>query len=140
MGPGLRKTVLQRTQRVNLRSEGGLHIGERAAINFEAPRIRRVVERIVLGLLWEHYTATRAPGSIMQTYFKPNLSDLSDIMQRTTLSTIGDTIFRYRHGRAEDDPDSSVWGLQFYEHAHFLVLILGESYQKRYAETKESES
>jgi hypothetical protein len=53
---------------------------------------------------------------------------LTEELARCSSASIGDTEFRHRHSRTIDDADSSMWGFQFYEHAHFLVLILGPAY------------
>ena len=116
-----------------MRSPAGLILGKRAAVPFDGKRIRRVVERIVIGLLWHHYAKRLAPGTVIETIFKPNVSEIEDILINATLNCIGDTIFRYRHARCSDDLDSSIWGLQFYEHAHFVVLVLSETAQARNA-------
>ena len=114
-----------------LRTAGGLIIGNQTVIPYDAVRIRLVVERIVRGLLWHHYGATVPPGAILQTHFRPALDDIRDILMAATLNSIGDTIFRYRHARVSDEPDSSIWGLQFYERAHFVVPVLSEAAQTR---------
>lgn len=126
---------MNRARLVDLRSASGLIVGHATMIPCDAARIRRVVERIVLGLLWHHYTARLAPGAVMQTYFKPNLDGISDILTMAPLGSIGNTVFRYRHTRTVDDLDCSIWGLQFYERAHFVVLILSQSFQARERET-----
>lgn len=125
VGPGLRATVLSRIQICNLRTAGGLFVGRMARIPFDSKRICRVVQRIALGLQWYHYQERPHPDSEIEVFIKPDLSQASELLTAMILCNIGDTAFRYRHGRPHDARDCSVWGMQFYERAHFLVTIVG---------------
>lgn len=127
MGPGLRMSVLRGMRLCDIRTEGGLYVGRATRLHFDPRRIRRIVERIAIGLLWHHYMDALLPGSVIETHYKPDLALLNELLLASALSEVGDTVFRYRHGRAWDAPDSSFWGFQFYGQAHFVVVIIGPS-------------
>ena len=126
-GAGLRKSLLSQAQLYDRRTPGGLYLGKGIKVGFDSRRIRRVVERIAVGLMWHHYRQRLSPGAKVETHYRPNLIPFSGILMSSNLANIGDTIFRYRYGRASDAQDSSLWGFQFYGRAHFIVTILGPS-------------
>jgi len=125
IGLGLRRSVLSQSRLCDLRTPGGLYVGRAAQIGFDSRRIRRVVERIAVGLLWHHYRQRLIPEAIVETHYRPDLTPLTEILTSASLANVGDTIFRYRYCRAWDAPDSSLWGFQFYGLAHFIVTIRG---------------
>jgi hypothetical protein len=134
MGAGLQRTLLRTLQRTELRTPAGLVVGRGAAIPFDPGRINRVVKRIVQGLLWHHYQS-RPTDAHFDIYFNPdlNLLPLAELLSATNLNSIGDNVFRYRHGTVNGDPDSSVWGLQFYGHTHFFIVVLSNSLAQEFS-------
>jgi len=124
-GLGLRRLVLSQARLCDLRTPGGLYVGRAAQIGFDSRRIRRVVERIAVGLLWHHYRQRLIPEAIVETHYRPDLTPLTEILTLASLANVGDRVFRYRYCRAWDAPDSSLWGFQFYGRAHFIVTIHG---------------
>jgi hypothetical protein len=127
-GPGLRRTIAAHARTVELRTPSGIITGEKAVVlQLQVPRVQRVVERIVKGLLWHHYQRRPAANSVIEVHFNPNLIGIQDILLKAPLSIIG-SMFRYRHALISDDPNCSIWGLQFYDHTHFFVLLLSEEY------------
>jgi hypothetical protein len=122
-GVGLRMSLLSQARPCNIRTPGGLYIGKAIQIGFDSSRIKRVVERIATGLLWHHYQQKVISEAIIETHFMPDLVPLLELLTSTNLANIGDTVFRYRYGRASDAPDTSIWGFQFYLRAHFIVTI-----------------
>lgn len=130
IGGGLRGNLIARMRNVEMRTPAGVITGRATAIHFDVPRVNRVVKRIVKGLTWHHYQF-RPTNVRFEIYFNPDLRPLHDILLRTSLHTIGNAAFRYRHGLTKEDRNASVWGLRFYEHTHFLVLVLSDSYLER---------
>jgi hypothetical protein len=127
MGQGLRRTLLANMRPVEMRSSAGL-IQERAiGIPYERRRIDRVVERIVRGLLWHHYHS-RPAAVRFEVFYKPDLQPIQDLLCSIAFNSIGGNAIRYRHSVTMEDPNSSIWGLQFYRHIHFLVLVLSDSF------------
>ena len=116
-------TCLSQARLCEVKTPGGLYVGRARTVLTH--RIRRVVERIAVGLMWHHYQQRLIPEAIVETHYRPDLTPLSEILMSSSLANIGDTIFRYRYCRAWDAPDSSMWGFQFYGKAHFIVTIQG---------------
>lgn len=130
MGGGLRRSLLARMRNVEMRTEAGVITGRATAIHFDGPRVNRVLERIVRGLIWHHYQF-RPLGVRFEIFFNPDLSSFQDdVLLTTSLDSVGTTTFRYRHGLAQEDINCSLWGLQFYEHTHFMVLVLSDLYSE----------
>jgi hypothetical protein len=113
-----------------VRTPAGIVLPDRRAIMFSAPRIGRVVERIVKGLLWHHYRImTTASTEILVFRGQDVPLEVAQIINTSTsTSWIGGSIFRYRHGIASDGPDSSIWALQFYARADFIAIVKGDSF------------
>lgn len=124
-GPGLRKSLLDGVNFCDVRTEGGLYVGKTSVFTFDAHRIRRVVERIAAGLLWHLYHARVSDRCTMYTHYQPAIEPIKEILLSSTYGQIGNTAFRYRHAVACDAPESSFWGMQFFEGAHFVVIIQG---------------
>src|SRR5205807_1228537 len=103
----------------------GLYLPDRTAIRFKKDRINRVLERLVRGFLWHHYQVKPSYDAVFEIFKNPTLSEeIADMINSlTTLSWVGDDIFRYRHSLIEGDPDGSVWCFQFYARTEFLVLV-----------------
>ena len=127
MGPGLRRTLLATMRPAQVRTPAGLVIENGTAIAYDKRRIDRVIERIVRGLLWHHYRS-RPAAVRFEISYKPDLRPIQELLGGISFNSIGETAFRYRHSLTMEDPNSSVWGLQFYGHIHFLILVLSESF------------
>lgn len=125
IGAGLRKSVLQKAVSLDVRTPSGLYVGKTTRLEFDAKRISRVTQRIVQGLLWHHYQRLLVQGSTIEIHYQPDLEQMSELFQLTTLSKVGDTTFKYWHGLAEDGPESSLWVLEFYGVIRFLVVVFG---------------
>jgi hypothetical protein len=48
----------------------------------------------------------------------------------TTPSWIGDDIFRYRHGLAQDAADTSIWAMQFFTVSEYVAVVKGRSFEE----------
>jgi hypothetical protein len=139
--PGLRTMLSQQIIDGPVQTPAGIVLPDRIAIRFSAPRIVRVVRRIVRGLLWHHYRHVPA-SNIELVVFQEQIvhPEVADTLNtRTVLSGVGDTIFRYRHGVASDAPDTSVWALQFYAQTQFIIIVQGESFVSAERESRVTE-
>ena len=121
----LRKHLLGRTRAVEIVTPVGVIIGTGHAFEGENARIKRVVVRIIRGLLWHHYGVKTDPETVFDLYVDADVTPIMETLQLTNISSIGGTAFQYRHSMATDDPGSSIWWLRFYEHRHFLVIVSG---------------
>jgi hypothetical protein len=126
-GVGLRKSLLQGIKKLPFYSEAGIYLGTKSAFGFDCNRIQNVLRRIAAGLLWHHYGLRVRPKANILVEYEPDIEVVKDLLLVTSLAEIGGSVFRYRYGLAEDSPDVSFWGMQFYERAHFVVIIDGTS-------------
>jgi hypothetical protein len=123
--PLLRSAIIKTLRRVEVRTPAGLYLGTAPAFKLEVRRVRRVVERIVRGLLWHHFEAVPAVGIEVATYINPAVPQplMNILTTDLTLTGIGGDVFRYRYGRAIDGPDYSMWWLCFYTQTTFLTIL-----------------
>ena len=121
----LRKHLLSNTKAVEIITPAGVIIGTGHAFKAENNRIKSVVVRIVRGLLWHHYRVKTDPQTVFDLYVDADVTPIIETLQLTSISSIGGTNFQYRHSTATDDPGSSIWWLCFYQHRHFVVIVLG---------------
>lgn len=121
----LQKNLLSNTKAVEIITPAGVIIGAGHAFKAENNRIKRVVVRIVRGLLWHHYRVKTDPQTIFDLYVDADVTPIIETLQLTRISSIGGTTFQYRHSTATDDPGSSIWWLRFYQHRHFVVIVSG---------------
>lgn len=108
--------------------------GENGEDTFDTKRICRVPQRIALGLHWYHRQDRQRPNSDVEVFIKirPDIGQVSELLPAMTRCNIGCTTFRDRHGRPHDALECSVWGMQFYEGAHFLVTNVGQPLAEEY--------
>ena len=122
----LRKHLLNNTRAVDIVTPAGVIVGTSHAFKAENKRIKRVVIRIVRGLLWHHYKVKTDDQTAFDLYVDADVTSIIETLQLTSVSSIGGTAFQYRHSTAEDDPGSSLWWLRFYQNRHFVVIISGK--------------
>jgi hypothetical protein len=111
-------------------SPGGIYLGQGVAVPFDKAAHDRVVTRIVRGLYWHHYGIPVCAGTSVGVVFidttKPGwLNRLAPVLNMLTHQSIGGGVFKYAHGRATDDPLSSIWMLDFHEGRHVVCVHTG---------------
>ncbi len=122
--PRLRAAIIKTLARVEVRTPAGLYLGTAPAFRLETGRVRRVVERIVRGLLWHHFKTVPTVETEANTYIDPDVQPVLNILTNDLrLAGIGGDVFRYRYGRASDGPDYSMWWLCFYTRTTFLTIL-----------------
>lgn len=129
-GPGLKRMLSQSILESDVVTPAGVYLPDRKAILFKKDRIKRVVSRMVRGLLWHHYQVKPAGDTAFEIYKDPPMNEqIADLINSMTkLSWLGDDICRYRHSLIEGDPDGSIWCFQFYGCTEFLALVLGRTF------------
>lgn len=122
--PLMRAAILNVTRTVELRTPAGLYVGKTPSFRIEVPRVKRVVERIVRGLLWHHFESAPAADAEVTTYIDPDVRPVMEMLTTDlALTGIGGDVFRYRYGQTNDVPGYSMWWLCFYARTTFLIII-----------------
>lgn len=112
----LHREILSKIQSVPFYNPGGIYLGEGAKILWPSDVHDKTVERIIRGLYYYHY------GEILGDKIKCNVQwlkkldiDTHDITKTWSQHEVGNELFIYRYGRAEESPLNSIWVFQFYK-------------------------
>jgi hypothetical protein len=124
--PSFKARLVSSLRPAELRSQAGLHLRYGHSMKLEKERIEDVVIRIVRGLLGFHYKVRTSEETIFELCLNPKPDQIHEIIRSLPVSSVGGSIFQYRHGNASDDPESSVWFLRFYRATQFLVFTTGK--------------
>ena len=124
--PSFKARLIGSLRPAELRSEAGLHLRYGHSMKLEKQRIEDVVIRIVRGLLWFHYKVRTGEETKFELCLNPKPDQIHEIVRALPVSSVGGSVFQYRHGNASDDPESSVWLLRFYRATQFLVFTTGK--------------
>ncbi|MBI5932341.1 MAG: hypothetical protein HY867_01435 [Chloroflexi bacterium] len=131
---GLRKSFMGDLQRVQLRTRGGIYLGQTYIFDVDLKRIFSVIERIVRGLYYVETSTILSQEYEVDVHSDDTLKDespelIEELRQKilTPLSEIppkiiGNKTFMYRFHITEEEPIFSVWALTFYGQANFLSL------------------
>lgn len=110
----------------------GIIIKNKLGFEADMVRIRRVVQRIVIGLFYHHrqhripvgYDALIFNEESLQTWPADYLNEVNKTILQPLLATKaevrGNGVFSYRFAFHPPDPDTIFWILDFYERARFL--------------------
>lgn len=124
--PSFKARLVSSLRPAELRSEAGLHLRYGHSMKLEKQRVEDVVIRIVRGLLWFHYKVRTSEETRFDLCLNPKPDQIHEIVSALPVSSVGGSVFQYRHGNANDDPESSVWLLRFYRATQFLVFTTGK--------------
>jgi len=122
--PKMRAMFASTMRDVELRTQADIYIGKAKAAFVERERIDHVVKKIVKGLY------LRAEGTILtDVYFTTKHNPRRDEMQIHLLrgasrGVLNPPVFRFWWRVAEDDDRASIWWLEFYERARFIVITM----------------
>jgi hypothetical protein len=129
--PGLRAAFLRSASDMELRTPAGLYLGHAGAYTVDTRRVDRVVQRIVMGLLYGEAGrplpssyATTAYGLTKIRAAADNVLGLiiGTVLQEAPLRFIGPRTVGYRILHASDDTNASACLVTFYERVTWLGL------------------
>lgn len=120
-------------------SPGRVTVGTAAKIEFDADRMKRVLERTVKGLYFKHLGNPMPASDKLVVYFEQHFDMfpdavsemLGEIVTYVTMQprhTIGDDIFEYCYAPVADHPSSSAWAMRFYSSVYFLAINVPGDY------------
>lgn len=126
---GFRQALFQSMFETNVVTPGGLYLGRVGGQNVDAPRIRTIIERITRGLYWEERgSALPLDFSLaveINAELQPKIRDtIGRYFGGRTVRSVGSGVFRYAWNAASDDPLSTMWVLEFYHAALFIVVAV----------------
>ncbi len=116
---GFAKTILASIEEVESGTETGIYLGREPGFRIDKKRIDRVSQRIVRGLFF-HEKKYPVPAkyeittSIEQFGLTKLLSKLTEV-SFPKIRIIQNGVFGYTFKETEEDPDSGIWLLWFYE-------------------------
>jgi hypothetical protein len=133
---GFTKSLLNSMKSINLRTEGGLHLGVKGAYDVKLSRLDNVAIRITKGLFY-HEKKYRLPDEYgVAAYSESGLTNITaefkqeiriNILQPLMANApkiIGDQVFSYRVSYSDTDTNVSAWLFIFYEQVRFVCLTL----------------
>jgi hypothetical protein len=112
-------------------SPSGIYLGNRGSYNVDLKRLDNVIERIIRGLFYHHF-GYRLPTSHIAKSFaadglkdpniwlEPNIRRSIEYVSQQPKNDIGGGIFSYKFKEIEDDPNSSVWLMMFFNSVFFV--------------------
>jgi len=126
--PKLKRTLVDSLRKVEVKSPGGIYLGDRREIGFSRPRIDRIIEKSVRGLYRHHLGRRLRSKSSFDIFFNPKLKNLEAVVGDFGPPVrIGDgKVVKYRFTYVPESPESSIWWLMFYETTHVIVLVNAE--------------
>jgi hypothetical protein len=129
--PKLKKTLVDSLRKVEIKSTGGIYLGDRRAIGFNKARIDRIIEKSIRGLYRHHFAHRLRSKSSFAIFFNPKLENLEALVgivgQFGPPMRIGDgKVVQYRFEYVHQSPEHSIWWLMFYGTTHVVVLVNAE--------------
>jgi hypothetical protein len=128
---GLRVSVLNTLEYVELVSPGGLHLGKRPSLEVDYARMNKLAAKITLGLFY-HEKGYRLPESYRaEAWGDPFIRDESAPERNQRLisfllshkrNTIGNGIFSYWVAFRKEDLNTSAWLMLFFESVPYLCV------------------
>jgi hypothetical protein len=131
---GLKTSLLRSLRPVSLRSPSGLYLGYKPGYTVDLDRLNRVATRIVKGLFF-HERGYRLPDThrafgLVDPRLIPDEQGVKSTatvlaaLQTQQARTVGNGVFSYKFLFTEDESDSSVWLMSFYENLFAIGVTL----------------
>lgn len=130
--PPIKAAMIRSLTRIERVTPAGVYVGSFVGAKIDFARVERVVIRIVRGLLWHHYRRTppvdsrftvRTDQDLMQ-FPREAIHSLREVFNECSRASIGGTAFEYLHAIPLDEPDASMWWMQFFGRINFMVVLV----------------
>lgn len=129
--PGLKRAILNNLRLVDVRTPGGLYLGQTTAYDVNLERLNHVARRIAIALRYKRLN--QAWGNDMEILVKCASNagvdgeaafqeDVLKIVNCSPRRAIGERVFTYWYAVCSDNSNISAWVMQFYETEVFLCL------------------
>ena len=131
----LRRHIIEKSWEVDLKTPGGISLGNRRAVLMPARPHNSVMDRTVRGLYFHHYGEILGPRISCKVTLLTGLpDDMSPVLEHMNLSSLGAGALVYRHGRAVESPSDSLWFLNFYQRHLVMVETRSAARQRKHQE------
>ncbi len=125
----LAANIQEAARRVPFYDDSGQFLGFGSEVQFDAGRVKRVLEKIVRGLFWYHCRLLIGDVSFTTSFVDPTSADSSedefpDLKDQSREICLEGGVLRYSFRLCDDSPSSSIWWLEFYEAPRFVILTL----------------
>lgn len=124
---GLKKQIARSLEKVELKTPGGIYLGNGMTIRLDRSRSENVVNKIVRGLYYFEYQKHLLPSVAVNSRFVNNESDIPIELKEIIPSFSFGTrqwvdIFEYRHSPVIGHSEKSIWLLRFFGKAVFYSI------------------
>lgn len=118
----LKNHIVNNSWEVDVKTPAGVFLGKQRAVPMPLHAHNAVLDRTVRGLYFHHFGAILGSRASCQVTPLKNLpQEITALLSKMFLGSIGGDAFIYRYGRASDSPQDSIWLLLF--HRKHLVLV-----------------
>ena len=124
------RSIMKKSQKLYVTSEGGIYIGKLPALQYDPIRIQNVINKIVRGLFWHEKRDILGSDYIVKRFLlNPPFSDkLQAGIGTLPLKKVGSgEVFSYRYLTDSDNPRISCWYLMFFEATLFMAITEAKS-------------
>jgi hypothetical protein len=112
----LRTRLVTTMRRVDVKSPGGIIIGQGVGSSWDSEAHDRVVERMIRGLYFYHYRDILGDRAHCKVQWLQRIDKkVYELFEPLPQYAVGNDLFLYRYGRAQEEPVRSIWLFQFYE-------------------------
>ncbi len=121
---GFAKLLIDNIKEIELVTQAGIYLGREDALKLDVARVDRVGHRIIRGLFF-HEKKSSLPANyqviakIQQFGIEPILEKLQGVIF-PKLRIIQDGVFCYTFRETDEDPNTGIWLLSFYEKLYFV--------------------
>ena len=133
---GYLQSIINDLREIDLKTPGGLFLGHRLADMADLERLDRVISRITKGLFYKELGYPLPKEYISMSFSESGLSDLDDkvkkgiqehfipIILSTEPTSIGEKVFTYWSVITQEDQNTSIWIMEFFENIRFLSMTV----------------
>lgn len=122
--PKLKSVLAENISRVKRKIYNDRLLKNIPILNMDANRVNNILKKITKGLLWHHFQCLLPQKIDALVWMNPPFPDqVTRLLLNLKLERPHPHIFSYRYGLVKDIPNASIWGMQFYENTHFLIMM-----------------
>ncbi len=131
---GLGISTLRNLRRFPLITETGIYYGQGTELRYDFNRISKVLTRIMKGLFYHEFQEVFPSDYLIEVYSTGTMNlrpeginaglEFIRHIKPENKRTIGEDVFSYGWGIADDDPNATYWYLGFFQALPFFVVTV----------------